>query len=370
MQYDAIIIGGGVIGLSVARELTRANLNVCIIEKDRLGAGTSSIAAGGLPPHYEPKTADTHYLELCSASRDLFPQLVADLKNEAGFAPDFQQNGSLYVVMDEADWEEVDLRVEGNRRLNYPVERVAKEELVEFEPNVSPQALGGLFYSGDHHVESDVYVRALVAACAYLGITAYEQTAALEILVNNGHVEGVRTANESLYAPVIVNCAGVFANSIDGVQPVPIFPIKGQGIRVKSHHGPIASRIVFAEGCFMVPRPDNCMWVGATKEPHVQTPYQTLGPLLDMLNIASAVLPIIRDCEIQKTVFGFRPTLPDHLPMIGASPAVDGLYYAVGHYALGILLSPITAKIIAELVTTHTSAYNIDALRPDRFQST
>ncbi|MEO8606743.1 MAG: glycine oxidase ThiO [Chloroflexota bacterium] len=369
MQFDAIIVGGGVIGLSIARELVRAKLKVCIIEKDKLGAGTSSIAAGGLPPHYDPGTTSAAFLELCSASRDLFPQLVEDLKREVGFAPDYQQNGSLYVVMDAADWPEVEARVAGNQSLNYPVERVAKEDLTEFEPNISPYALGGLFYPGDHHVETDVYVRALVAACQNSGMNIFEGTTVEEVLVKAGHVEGVRTSLGTFYAPTVVNCAGALAGKIPGVESLPVFPTKGQGIRVQSHSGPIASRIIFSSGCYMVPRPNNAMWVGATKEPHVDTPYQTLGPLLDVLNITSAILPIIRDCEIQKMVFGFRPTLPDHMPVIGESSIVGGLYHAFGHYALGILLSPITAKIIGALVTGQIVTFDLAPLRPDRFQS-
>ncbi len=369
MQFDVVVIGGGVIGLSVARELVGSKLNVCIIEKDRLGAGTSSVAAGGLPPHYEPGATSPAFLELSSASRDLFPQLIADLKRETGFAPDFQQNGSLYVVMSEDDWPEVEARELGNQRMNFPVERVSKEDLTEFEPHVSPEALGGLFYPGDHHVETDVYVRALVAACQKSSMTILEGAAVEEILVKAGRVEGVRTSQRVIAAPVVVNCAGALSGSIKGADALPVYPIKGQGIRVQSHDGPVASRIVFSSGCYMVPRPNNGMWVGATKEAHVDTPYQTLGPLLDVLNISAAVLPKIRACEIQKMVFGFRPTLPDHLPVIGESASVKGLYHAFGHYALGILLSPITAKIITALVTGRAVSFDITALRPDRFRS-
>jgi glycine oxidase len=369
MQLDAIIIGGGVIGLSVARELVRAKLKVCIVEKDKLGAGTSSIAAGGLPPHYDPSTTSREFLELCCASRDLFPELIADLKREAGFAPDYQQNGSLYVVISADEWPEVEQRVEGNQRLNYPVERVAKEDLTEFEPNISPDALGALFYPGDHHVETDVYVRALVVACQKSGMDIFEDTTVEEILVKAGRVEGVRTSQGTFYAPIVVNCAGALSGKIPGAESLPVFPVKGQGIRVQSHNGPIASRIIFSSDCYMVPRPNNAMWVGATKEPHVNTPYQTLGPLLDVLKITSAILPKIRECEVQKMVFGFRPTLPDHMPIIGESTTVGGLYHAFGHYALGILLSPITAKIIGALVTGQTVSFDLTALRPDRFKT-
>src|SRR5262245_36453824 len=176
MHWDAIIIGGGVIGLSVARELARSKLKVCIIEKDRLGAGTSSVAAGGLPPHYDAQATNQAFLDLCCASRDLFPELIPALREEAGFAPDYHQNGSLYVVMKDEDWKEAELRIQGNQRMNFSVERISREDITEFEPNVAKSALGGLFYPGDHHVETEVYVRALVAACKYLGVEAFEPT--------------------------------------------------------------------------------------------------------------------------------------------------------------------------------------------------
>lgn len=362
----AVVLGGGIIGCASAIELAKRGYQVTVIEKGRLMAEASSAAAGMLGAH-----AETHQpgpmFELCLASQRLYRDWVSELESLGGRTLQYRDEGILRVARTEE--EESELR----SRLPWvgPVQWLEPEEARTFEPELGEEIRGGLYFRQDHQIHPVLLAQAFEQALKRLGCTILEETAALSLIEDQGRVSGVRTSQGPLQADVTVLAAGAWSGELLRTigRELPLFPVKGQCYSLKPA-GPVIHRTVFAKGCYLVPRSDGTITVGATQQEAGFDRRPTVNDLYELHRTASVLLPVLRDAELVSTWAGLRPGTPDGLPYLGMLPDTEGLIIASGHYRNGILLAPATGLLVGQLADRETPFINLDPFAPARAATT
>jgi glycine oxidase len=353
---DVIIVGGGLIGLATAwRSLTRG-LSVTVIDPEP-AQKASYVAAGMLTPVSELTYGEEPLLRLGLASRDRYPSFVAELEEVSGQRTGFRDDGVLQVALD-AD----DLAVLGELRrfqesLGLPVETLNARECRRLEPMLAPSVRGGLLASADGSVDPRRLSPALLTAVERLGGTLVRERVA-EVLTEDGRAAGVRLdGGGTLHAAQTVLAAGPWTQDIKGVPAEalpPVRPVKGQILRLRGETpfiGRCVRGVVRGSSVYLVPRDDGELVVGATQEEMGFDTTVTAGGVWELLRDARELLPGVTELAFAEVTAGLRPGTPDNAPVLGAS-AVPGLLFATGHFRNGVLLTPVTADAMAEVLAT------------------
>ena len=351
---DVVIVGGGVIGLSLALELLRRERRVLLLERDRPGAGATFAAGGMLAPISEAELEPAELIELGRDSLNRYPQFVADVERLGGFGCGYRDEGTLWVATNRDDREELGRLEETMRLKSLEVQPLTPEQVGRLEPHLSGRVLGGLRVGTDHQIDPRKLTLGLRRAVEALGGRILCPARVESIEAQAGRVTGVsgRGPNEErldVRAARVILAAGAW--STDGIrQPAGSFglrPIKGQLIRL---NGPrLIEHVVRAPDVYLIPRSDGALLVGATMEETGHDNSATAGAVLDLLRHAWQVLPGIYDLQFEEVSVGLRSAVADHLPVIGPS-AVENLYLAFGHFRNGILLAPATAHYLADWI--------------------
>jgi glycine oxidase len=369
---DAIVIGGGVIGLAVARALALRGVGrIVLIERGRPGAEASFAAAGMLAPQAEAAHADA-FFELASASRDLYPAFAAELREETGTDIELERTGTLYLAFTDEDEREIGHRYIWQQRAGLPVEQLSTEEARRLEPCISREARGALRFPLDVQVENRRLIAALSISVEKLGVRLLTETHVRSLVTERGKVQGVETSRGKVHAPVVVVATGAWASllaSSDNALPsIHVEPVRGQMLCFESNPR-LARHVIYSPRGYIVPRLDGRLLAGSTTE-HAGFEKRVTGAGVDAITShAVEIAPGIGNLPLVDSWAGLRPRAEDEWPVIGASAEVRGLFYATGHYRNGILLAPLTGALMAEQVTTgHTSSL-ISAFSPERFQS-
>lgn len=369
---DAVIIGGGVIGLAIARALCRRGIErVVLIERGRLGMEASHAAAGMLAPQVEADGADD-FLELASASRDLYPSLARELREETGIDIELETTGTLLLAFNERDEEEAQRRFDWQSRAGLSVEHLTAEEARRLEPCISPALRGALRFPRDWQVENRRLLAALAAACDRLGVRLLTGTSAESLRLERGRVTSVETSRGRLSAPAVVVACGAWTSSLSledkHTASVRIEPVRGQMLCFEANPRP-ARHVIYSPRGYIVPRLDGRLLAGSTTE-HAGFDKSVTGRGLQVImKQALEIAPGIGSLPVLDTWAGLRPRSLDDLPVLGMSAETSGLFYATGHYRNGILLAPITGELIAEQVAGGDGARaQMSAFSPDRFQ--
>lgn len=367
---DAVVIGGGVIGLAAAWRSARAGLDVALVDP-RPGSGASWAAAGMLAPVTEVRFGEEPLLRLNIAARERYPSFVAELEDVTQQDVGYRDRGTLVAARD-ADDNAVLADLFGfQRELGLEVERLTSRDCRVLEPSLSPGVRGGILVEGDHQVDNRALVEALERACRIAGVTMVPARAT-SLELSGGAVAGVATDDEGVIAsPRAVLCTGCWAGTIAGVPPgalPPVRPVKGQLLHLRGRAGddPLLTRTVRGLEVYIVPRRDGRVVVGATVEEQGFDDRITAGAVLDLLRRAYELVPGIVDLELTETTAGLRPATPDNAPAIGATP-VDGLVVATGHFRNGILLCPVTADAVAALLCGGRVPHSVEPFSPRRF---
>jgi glycine oxidase len=344
-SFDVAVVGGGVIGLTIAWRAAGRGLRVVVLERDQLGAGASQVAAGMLAPVTEATLIEQDVLRLGLASAEAYPQFVHELESVSGLDVGYLAWGMLMVARDRDEAEALERELEMRQRLGLSVERLLPSQARELEPALAPTVRLALKVSGDHAVDPRKLTAALVRALGAAGVEL--RTATPVTAVADG---GVRLATgELVSADQIVIAAGSWSDALEGIPEharVPIHPVKGQILRLHDPAGPgIVSRVLRMTSGYLVPRGDGRYVLGATVEERGYDTTVTAGAVFEILRDASEVIPGVSEFVIDEIIAGLRPATPDNTPALGPS-AVPGLHWAVGHYRNGILLAPITAEIV------------------------
>jgi glycine oxidase len=353
-SYDAVVIGGGVIGLSCAWRAARRGASVAVVERERPPAGATRVSAGMLAPIGELMFGEPELLAMTLASRELYADFVAELEAATGLSTGYRHQGALHVALDRDEAAELRRIHELQLSLGLAAEWLPPRRCRELEPGLSPSCNGGVYAAGEASVDPRQLAAVLVAALAAEGAELRTGEEPAEPLLEGERLAGVRTSGGAeLRAGAVVLAAGAWSGQAawlpEPARP-PVRPVKGQIVELRALDGEApCERIIGAERVYLVPRPDGRLIAGATVEEQGFDATVTAGAVHEILREAYRLLPEIAELELVEAAVGLRPGTPDNLPLIGPG-GLDGLLWATGHYRNGVLLAPLTAEAVAELL--------------------
>ena len=349
---DVIVVGGGVIGLSVAWCAATRGLRVLVFERGDAGHGTSHYAAGMLAPIAEVTPGEEPLLELGLRSARLYPRFLAELTEAAGIDDvGYTRCGTLLVARDADEAEALERELALRQRFDLPVERLRASEARRREPGLAPALRLALDVPGDHAVDPRKLLPALAAAVGAVGGEVREHTAVSGVKLIGDRVQGVVLEDGSaVRADQVVIAAGVWSPQLAGLPEadrLPVRPVKGQIMRLHDPAGPgLLQRVIRMGPSYITPRGDGRYVLGATSEERGFDTTVTAGAGFELLRDAAELVPGVSELVIDEFAAGLRPGTPDNLPAIGPG-SVQGLHWATGHRRGGILLAPITGELVA-----------------------
>ena len=371
------IIGGGVIGLSIAWRLGQRGIAVTLFEAGICGREASWAAAGMLAAQIETEPTEEGLLPLARESQRLWPDFALELERATGIAVGFRDEGTMMVALTRDDAEKLRFTHDLHRRMDLPISWLSAAEVLAREPHLNPRVSGGLSSPLDGQVDNRLVVGALLAACRSVGCIIREHSPVDGVEIVQGRVTGVRVAGadeDPAFHPadVVVMAAGAWSRGIKGLPArsrLPVRPVKGQMLALRMDPAaPLLRHVVWAPNCYLVPRGDGRLIVGATTEERGFDRTQTAGAMLALLDGAWRALPGVEELAVDEFWCGFRPGSRDDLPILGTTDT-EGLVLATGHHRNGILLTPITAQTIAETIISGRSPALIRPFALDRFQA-
>ena len=375
---DVAIIGGGVIGLAVARALRlRGVSHVTVIERSSFGSESSGAAAGMLAPQAEANAAD-EFFSLCSRSRDLYPAFAAKLFEETGIDIELETAGTLYLCLNKDDLKEIERRYEWQTAAGLPVERLSAKAARKLEPSISSSVELALLFPLDTQVENRQLIKALVASSQNQDVNLVEDTSVTSVRLERQRITGLETSRGFVATETVVVAAGGWTSLLtasetssekltDSALPdLGIEPVRGQMLCFDTNPA-IFRHVIYSPRGYVVPRRDGRLLAGSTTE-HVGFDKRTTDDGMRSIHAAAAeISPRINSAPRREAWAGLRPRSADGLPVIGAYAEIAGLLYATGHYRNGILLAPITGELIADVVTRGMATSLLNNFSPDRF---
>ena len=349
------IIGGGVIGLAIGWRLAQAGCPAEIFERGEAGKGASWAAAGMLAAGVETEPGELALHALNRASQLAWPDFAAELEKATGQSVELRPEGTLMVALNRDDVAQLRYTYDFQRSQGIALEWLSGVEARQREPFLHPNVAAAVFCAGDHQVENRKLVRALRAAFLAAGGKLHEHQAVTEIELAGTRVTGLRLGTQRIAADIVVLAAGAWSAEIAGLPQLarpPVRPIKGQmlSLRMDPSH-PLLRHVVWTPRVYLVPRVDGRLIVGATSEERGFDGNLTAGGVFSLLEGAWRALPGVEELPIDEMWVGFRPGSRDDAPMLG-SGEVEGLFYATGHHRNGILLTPVTARALADFILT------------------
>jgi glycine oxidase len=345
-SFDALIIGGGIIGISVALELRRTLRNVAVIERSQPGREASYAAAGML--NAIDVTEPPQLAAFATFSAQLYPAYVDDIRSSTDLDIDYQRDTALSVGVEARG------------------ERLAEAEVARLEPALSA---GGqpVYKVAEDWVDPRTLMPAAIDCAKQRDVHFVTGSEVMEFMAQGDRVDGVRTARAAYTAGVVINCAGAWSGAITGAR-TKSRPVKGQMVSLLPAGGSIR-RVIRAKEpeVYMLPRKGGLIAVGATVEEAGFDKAADPDTAKSLHAAAAKLVPSLAQARIHETWSGLRPASPDDLPVIGAS-SVSGYYVAGGHYRNGILLAPATAHVIAQLVAGDDCTLDLIPFSPRRFE--
>ncbi len=366
MKADVIVLGGGIIGCALAEELVRHGRRVVVVERGQVGAEASSAAAGILSAQMDiPQPGP--FFDLCQASRRMYPRWVEQLQRRSGLSVDYHVDGILYLAITGREEHAMERRARWQAKLGLRVDRWSPKEVRRHEPAVDGRLKRGFHFPTEAQVDNVLLMRALAQACRKADVELLEETSVRRVLLHQQAVRGVETNQGEVVAPVVVNCLGSWA-SMGGAfpVPVPVEPVRGQ---MMAFRGPkrLVRHAVMSERAYVVQRRDGRLLVGSTIEHAGYEKALTFEGMHGILCGLRHMSSLLSQCTFIEAWAGFRPYTKDELPILGKT-SIEGLYVATGHFRHGILLAPITATLMAELILRGRASSDLLPFSPQRFK--
>jgi glycine oxidase len=346
---DVIVVGAGLIGLSIAFELAQRGASVCVYERSEPARAASWAGAGMLAPYTERITNEA-LLDLCAASLEHYPGFAQRVHAASGIDVHLRLDGVLYAAFEAEGLRALRRQAEELAGRGVECEMLDRATLLAAEPWLGAAIIGGLLKRSEGYVDNRRLGRALVAACEARG-ARIERSFTISVQCDRRRVLGVRTDRGFLGARAVVNACGAWATSLHELPPScipPIEPVKGQMIALSVPVG-LARRATWVPGAYLVPRDDGRLLIGATVERAGFDERVTSAAIHELLHAALDAAPSLGSFTVTETWAGLRPGTPDGLPFLGPTP-IDGYFLATGHYRNGILLAPATARLIADAI--------------------
>jgi glycine oxidase len=370
-QADAVVIGAGVIGCAIAWRLGQAGMRVVVIERGRVGGEASRAAAGMLAPLVEAERIDD-FFNLAVTGLALYADFARELKASSGVDIEYRDEGTLHLALTDEDQEELEGRWRWLQEAGLNVKRLNPGCALKLEPLLNQSLRFALKFPGDHQVDNRRLMTALEAAARNAGVEFLTHTEARELLIENvagrSRTTGVMTARGEFRAKTVVIAAGGWSSLLrcDESPQFEIGPVRGQMVAIETP-APAPRHVIYSRRGYLVPRLSGYLIAGSTTEHAGYDKRVTAGGVASIINGAVEIMPCVANQAITETWSGLRPHAPDDLPILGADPRVEGLIYATGHYRNGILLAPITAQAISELIIKGDSRINLAPFSVARF---
>lgn len=364
---DILIVGGGIIGCALAFELAQAGRTVTILERGRPGA-EATWAAGGMLAATSEHPELPAFQELGRASLQLYPEWLARLQQAAGLGDlGYRKEGTLLVAFTEAEAKELET-LEG--------EQLSVEEARQREPLLAETILGAVYLPHDLQVDNRRLIAGLLKACQQAGVQIQSGKAAKRIVIESGRATGVELEDGSrLFAGAVVNAAGCWAGTLGeaAARLSPTRPVRGQMLSLRTRSA-LPRHVLRSAQAYMVPRPDGDkseagrVVVGSTMENVGYDKGVTPAGLRGLLAGAVQLVPALGSATFETAWAGLRPDTPDHLPTLGSTD-VQNYFVAAGHFRNGILLAPITARLLAEVILGGRPSLALEPFSPLRFRA-
>ena len=367
MKKQVVIIGGGVIGSSIAWRLARQGAAVTVLERGRLGKEASWASAGMIAPQAEAQAAGP-FFQLCLRARDTFEATLEMLRADTDVDPEYDHVGILYLALNDLERSELEQRARWQAGAGGTVEELTLAAARQKEPAISPQAVYALYMPLERRVENRKLTLAYATAAISNSAAFVEGVTAKEVLVKGSNVTGVRTYDGRTFeADAVVNAAGAWSGEIQGIaDQIETYPVRGQIACFETRPGRLRSS-VFSLGGYLVPRRDGRILAGSTMEEAGFDKSVTLAGLAKITRVAAEMVPDLNEIPFREAWAGLRPATKDFLPVLGPSPSVPNFFYATGHFRSGILLSAITGEIVADLIQTRNPSIDVAPFSPNRF---
>src|SRR3989449_7333930 len=369
---DVVIIGGGVIGLTIARALALHGIKeVMLLERGSLGTESSYAAGGILGPQAEANSAN-EFFELACKSRDLYPAFAAALLEETGMDIELDRTGTLYLAFTEQDEAEIEERYEWQSRAGLALMRVSAAEARQLEPSIAENVRAALLFPEDIQVENRRLLTALVKANEKLGVRLVTCANVESVRIEHDRILGLETSRGQISTRRVVLAGGAWTSLIpttDGsdkrLPRVQIEPVRGQMVCFQTNPR-LARHVLYSPRGYLVPRLDGRVLAGSTSEHAGFAKQVTASGLQTILSQALEIAPVLHSLPIIDSWAGLRPRAEDDLPVLGPCE-IKGLFYATGHYRNGILLAPVTGQLIAEAIIGNVVSPLLSRFGSDRF---
>jgi glycine oxidase len=366
--HDAIVIGAGLVGSAIALRLAQGDLRVALLEKNVPGREASWAGAGMLSPAPDA-TSSIPLVPFGRASLNLYPEFIAEIEEISGRQVGYRRDGAIELLFSAEAERQLSTLIALHHALGLPTEPLPLDEAAKMEPALARRVQAAAYFPYEACVDNRALIEALLAATAISGVEMLPATGAREITIEGGRCTGVRTEDGTLFpAHEVIVAAGAFSGLIEGIVPrVATRPIRGQMVALQSQR--TIRHVVRCERGYIVPRDSAVpqrLVTGSTLEDAGFDKRVVAGGIEQILSTAQELLPDLATAEITETWCGLRPDTPDHLPLLGPAE-MDGLTIATGHYRNGILLTPITAKLVREWIVEKRVSMDWEIFSPLRF---
>lgn len=357
---NVTIVGAGIIGCASAYELARRGCHVDVIDMRAPGRGATHASAGILAPYIEGQIDAV--LRLGVASLAMYPEFVERVSRDVGRELEFRRCGTLQVARSQVEHERLVDAAERLSALGVTYELIARDAARRLEPAIDEHVVSALLTPEHGYVRVNDMLAALTSADG--GHVTFH-TGHVRAIESGASGVTVETAVGDRRADVLVIAAGSWSASLS-VPPVPVKPIRGQIVELQFAQRPF-TRVVWGESCYMVPWCDGTVLVGATAEDAGFDESITPVATRSLTDAAQQLVPAIASAPVRDVRVGLRPATPDELPVIGRSSTMPHVVYATGHYRHGILMAPLTATLVADIVMDERPDALLDLVRPARF---
>jgi glycine oxidase len=361
--FDCLIVGGGINGSATAYNLAKKGFKVAILEMGQIASKSSGAAAGILGAQTE-LTADSPLFQFARKSRAMFPETIRELEEISGVHIGYINKGMYKVATKEEEIQELKELVRFQKQAGEQAEWLSIGEFTEKVPVVSNHLYGAMYIPNDGQVQAYELSIAFARAALVHGAEIFEFTSVQDWILKDSRIQGVKTNQGNFYANSVVVTTGAWSRTLldkTGLE-LPVYPVKGECLSVISKK-PILESTIFSHGCYIVPKKNGRLLIGATVKTDTFDEKVTFSGVLHLLEKAKQLIPEIVHTEWERAWTGIRPLSKDGLPFIGEHPEYENLFIATGHFRNGILLAPATGKLIANLVEgNRTEEMNVFSL--------
>lgn len=367
---DVLIVGGGVVGLATALELSRRGAGVTLLERGRVGDRLTSglgAAAGAVAAQARTRAEPEASRDLALLGRHLWPAWAEGLEAASGLSTEFEAAGGIAVARSDPEEVALDRALDWQRARRLPVEVLSPEEAVEREPSLSPDLTAAFAFPLEGQVAAARLARALLLAARAAGVRLVEECPVHAIRTAGSRVEGAETGVGRITAATVVNCGGAFASRLPGVPPLPLVPYRTEAVRLDaSADAERPSRIVVAPDVLLVPSRDATLTAASTVGSTGFDARPAAAALGALLSRAASVVPAASVYPVMEIWAAVSPVTPDGVPLLGETD-VGGYWAATGLGPWGLTSGPAAAVLVADLLSGTLPALPTEPFAPRRF---